>query len=177
MRALRRTVFLLQSRRARISARLALCAGTAVLLIAVANADGIMSAIQGGFAQIAGGALQLLGENAAVDGNTVRTARFGISVVTACTGLFLTGLFSIAVIAFPCGWRSKIGGILLGAGGIFALNVFRLVSLYYVGVYLSNWLDTVHLLVWQSLSIAFAVVVWLVWAGRGGRTRSREATR
>jgi len=161
---------------ARLVPRLVACVGIVGLLIVLANADGAMSAIQGAFARITGGILSLFGETVAVDGNTVQTGRFGISVVTACTGLFLTGLFSIAVIAFPTGLRSKLVGIGIGVVGLFVLNVVRLVSLYYVGVHLPGWLDTIHLLVWQSGLIVLAIAVWLLWAGTQGR-RHREATR
>jgi len=163
--------------RADLLLRLALCACVVGLLLLAANTDGVSSAIQRGFGHIVAGILNLFGEGAAIVGNTVQTERFGITVVTACTGLFLTGIFAAAVILFPTNWRAKTLGLGLGVGGIFLLNVIRLVSLYYIGVYLPTILETAHLLVWQSVLIAAAVILWLVWAGTWGRTSRREATR
>jgi len=163
------------SRAWRVGLRLAACAAVVALLVWVANADGVMSVIQGGFARVSGAVLGLFGERVSVDGNVVRTDRFAISVVTACTGLFLTGLFAAAVIASPARLRAKLVGIGIGVTGIFAVNVVRLVSLYYVGVHLPGLLDIVHLLIWQSLLIAFAVGLWLLWAGTWGRRPGREA--
>ena len=158
--------------------RLALCAGVIALLLWMAGSSYVMAGIQGGLARITGAVLNVLGERAAVHGNTVQTERFGISVVTACTGLFITGLFVVAVIAYPTRWRSSVLGVGIGIAGIFALNVVRLVSLYFVGVHFPGILDTVHLLVWQSLLIAFAVLLWLLWAGsRRHASRAKGATR
>ena len=154
--------------------RLVLCACVLGLLLWVAKHSLISSAIQGAFARIVGGILNVFGERASVIGNTVQTTQFGICVVTACTGLFLTGLFAAAVILFPTRWRVKWIGLGIGIGGIFLLNVVRLVTLYYIGVHWPAILDTVHRLVWQSLLIAFAVVRWLVWAGVWGRAPRRE---
>jgi exosortase/archaeosortase family protein len=146
-----------------------LAAGVIVLMIWTAGNESVMSAIQGSLARITGGILTALGQRAVVEGNTVRTAVFGISVVTACTGLFTAGLFLIAVLIYPAGWRSKLVGVGIGLCGILALNVVRLVSLYFVGVHFPSALEPIHLLVWQSLLIAFAVSLWLFWAGRLAR--------
>jgi len=151
--------------------RIVLCLAVVALMIAAATSDRVMAGIQGVLARVTGGVLALLGQRPVVEGNTVFTARFGITVVTACTGLFLTGLFLVAVLAFPATVPAKLIGAGLGVGGIFLLNVVRLVSLYFVGVHFPGILDTVHLLVWQSLLIVFAVVLWMVWAGTWGRSK------
>jgi len=125
-----------------------------------------MGGVQHGLARITSGVLNLLGHRTSVDGSTVASSLFGITVVTACTGLFTTGLFLIAVVVYPAGWRSRLIGAGLGIGGVFLVNVVRLVSLYYIGVHLPNFLDQAHQLIWQSVLIVFAVALWLLWAGR-----------
>jgi len=149
-------------------------AGAAALLIWLAGHETAMGAIQRVLAQITSGALNLFGHRTVVIGSSVTSAQFGITVVTACTGLFTTGLFLIAVLAYPTGWRSKLIGAAVGVGGIFAINVIRLVSLYYIGVHLPGFLDSAHQLIWQSLLIVFAVALWLLWAGRWAHV-AREA--
>jgi exosortase/archaeosortase family protein len=162
----------MRSRRAWITAVAVACA--AALLIWLAGHEQAMGAIQHGLAQITSGLLNLFGHRTVVTGTTVASGLFGITVVTACTGLFTTGLFLIAVLAYPTGWRSKLIGAAMGVGGIFALNVVRLVSLYYIGVHLPGFLDSAHQLIWQSVLIVTAVVLWLLWAGRWGYV-AREA--
>ena len=126
----------------------------------------VMEPIRSGLARITGVILGALGHRVIVSGNTVGSELFGISVITACTGLFTTGLFLIAVVAYPTRWASKLLGSAIGIGGILVLNVVRLVSLYYIGVHLPGFLNTAHQLIWQSLLILFSVVLWLLWAGR-----------
>jgi len=119
-----------------------------------------------GLARVTGTLLNVLGHSTSVSGNTVATESFGISVVTACTGIFVLGLYLVAVIAYPCRWISKLLGVLLGIGGVFMLNLIRLISLFYVGMHMPQHFDAVHQLVWQSLMIAFVVLLWLFWVGR-----------
>jgi len=140
--------------------------GVVLLLVWVSGNPAAMERIQSGFAQTTGAILGVLGHRVTVSGNTVGSESFGISIVAACTGLFTTGLFLIAVIAYPTRWVSKLIGSAVGIGGILLLNVVRLVSLYYIGVYLPGFLNTAHQLIWQSLLILFSVVLWLLWAGR-----------
>jgi len=159
-------------------ARLVVCAAIASLLIAAACSDGLMAGLQGGLARVTGAVLSVLGQAPVVDGNTVATEHFGLTVVTGCTGLFITGLFLVAVIAFPARVFARLIGVGIGIGGIFVLNVVRLVTLYFIGVHLPHLVETAHLLIWQSLLIVLAVLLWLVWVGVWGRSPQRkEATR
>ncbi|MFC2094992.1 hypothetical protein ACFLSW_00935 [Candidatus Bipolaricaulota bacterium] len=140
--------------------------GILAVLIILAGNETIMGGIQRFLALTSSGILNLFGQNTIVVGTTVQSSLFGISVVTACTGIFITGLFLIAVVAFPTRWRSRLIGAGIGIGGIFIVNIIRLVSLYFIGVHWPGFLDQAHQLIWQSLLIAIAVVLWLLWAGR-----------
>jgi len=141
-------------------------AGMLTVLIIMAGNETVMNGIQRSLAMISSGILNLFGQNTIVAGTTVQSSVFGITVVTACTGVFITGLFLIAVIAFPARWTSKIIGAGIGIVGIFLVNIVRLVSLYFIGVHWPGFLDQAHQLIWQSLLIVIAVALWLLWAGR-----------
>jgi exosortase/archaeosortase family protein len=136
------------------------------LLIALLGDDRATWAIRRVFALATSALLNALGNATVVRDADVLSSSFGISVVTACTGLFVTGLFLAAVVAFPSSWRAKLTGVGIGLAALFAVNVVRLASLYYVGMYWRSALEPIHQLVWQSLVIAFAVSLWLLWAGR-----------
>jgi len=152
--------------RRRNALSIAVAVGAAALLIWIAGNDAVMGALQRGLAEVTSGILNGFGHRTVVSGTTVASSVFGITVVTACTGLFTAGLFIVAVLAYPTRWRSKAIGVGLGVGGIFLLNIVRLVSLYYIGVHLPGFLAPAHQLVWQSVLIVFAVALWLLWAGR-----------
>ncbi len=137
-----------------------------IVLVLVASNDTIMGSAQRVLATTSCGILNLFGQDTVVVDTTVQSTTFGITVVTACTGAFLTGLFLIAVVAFPTRWVSKLIGVGIGIGGIFLVNIVRLVSLYFIGVHWPGFLPEAHQLIWQSLMIVIAVALWLVWAGR-----------
>ena len=118
------------------------------------------------YAVVTGFILGLLGNPVRVSGTLITSPSYSMEVVTACTGLFVTTIFLSAVIAYPCRLRTKLIGVAIGIPGIFLLNVVRLVTLFYVGIYLPRFADRVHLLVWQSLIILLVLVLWLFWVGR-----------
>ncbi len=153
-------------------------AGVLGLLVFLSQSAGSTSALRHMYAVVTGLVVNSFGAHAVVRGTDIVSAQFSISVVTACTGLFVTGLFLVAVAAFPASWRSRLVGAALGVAGLFFVNVVRLASLFYVGIHWPGILDVVHQLVWQSLVIVIAVSLWLLWAGRAapavtaaGRTR------
>lgn len=148
--------------------------GVLIGILCVAGSDRAMSGIQKALAVLSSALLNGLGQHTTVIGTTVQSDIFGISVVTACTGVFITGLFLVAVAAFPARWTGKLVGAGIGIVGIFSVNVIRLVSLYFIGVHWPNILDPAHQLIWQSLLILIAVALWLLWAGRWAHAASRS---
>lgn len=143
-----------------------------ILLAAVAagmtflmNHDSALATFQRGIATITSHVINLFGGRTSVSGNVIQSpGSFALSVVTACTGLFTTGVFIVAVLAFPAGLLAKLIGVLMGATGVFLINLLRLGSLFFVGVHFPNLFDRMHLLVWQSLVIVLALFLWLLWA-------------
>ena len=169
-----RLVRLLKSRRLWLT--VAALTAVACLWGWLAGSDAAMYAIQRTFAQTTSLVLNVFGSGTVAQGNVVFSEDFGITVVTACTGIFATGLFLLAVVAFPATWLSKLIGVSIGIAGLFVINVIRLASLYAVGIHWPSILDPVHQLVWQSLLIVLAIALWLLWASRatagsaGGRS-------
>jgi len=125
------------------------------------------------YAYVTGFVLGLLGNSVRVSGTMISSSRYSIEVVTACTGLFVTTIFLSAVIAYPCRMRAKLIGVAIGIPGIFLLNVIRLVTLFYIGLYLPRFAERAHLLVWQSLMILLSLVLWLFWVERFANVRAK----
>ncbi|MBI4201335.1 MAG: archaeosortase/exosortase family protein [Chloroflexi bacterium] len=120
----------------------------------------------------AAGALNVLGASVVNTGTVVGTSSFAYSVVAECTAIGPVILFAGAVMAYPATWRSRALGISLGVVLLSAVNLVRLVSLFYIGVYFPNYLPMAHYLVWQAAIILFAILLWLWWADRlTGRAR------
>ena len=84
-------------------------------------------------------------------------------------------LFIGAVIAYPASLRAKGLGVLIGVVFLGALNLARIMSLYWIGSTYPQYLDVVHLLVWQVLIIIIAIIMWPLWVERMAVARGRQA--
>jgi len=87
----------------------------------------------------------------------------GIKIVAGCNGVEAVLILVSAVLAFPAPWRHKLAGIVLGFVAIQALNLVRIISLYYLQRWNTVWFEWFHLYLWQALIILDALVFWLVW--------------
>ncbi len=115
-------------------------------------------------ARMSGGVLRLLGEDASVQGCMVRSPRFAVTIYNGCNGLITSLIFISGVLAFPARWRAKAVGAIGGLVAIQLINLVRIVSLFYIGVYLPRFFSESHIFVWQSLVILAGVSLWVVWA-------------
>ena len=87
----------------------------------------------------------------------------GIEIVAGCNGVEAVLILISAVLAFPAPWKYKFAGIGIGFVAIQALNLVRIISLYYLLLWNRVWFDWFHLYLWQALIILDALVFWLVW--------------
>lgn len=88
---------------------------------------------------------------------------FGVSIEPGCNGVEATIVLFAALVAYPASWRYRAWGFAIGFVAVQALNVLRVVSLFYLG----QWNDTVfrvfHEYLWQALIMIDVLVVWLLW--------------
>ena len=68
-----------------------------------------------------------------------------------------------AIFAFPAPFKNKLIGFAIGFVAIQALNLVRIISLFYMGQWSMTWFEWFHLYLWQALIILDALVVWLIW--------------
>ena|SRR5579863_5074428 len=97
----------------------------------------------------------------------------GIAIVAGCNGIEAILILISAVLAFPSPWKYKLIGMGLGFVAIQALNLVRIISLYYLYLWNRVWFDWFHLYLWQALIILDALIFWLVWL----RWLPRDASR
>jgi len=117
-------------------------------------------------ARVAGVILNAIGEPSRVTGATIWSANTTISVLPLCSALEFACFFCAAVTAFPAPLGCKIGGILLGVPLLLALNLARIVSLYYVGAHYQGFFNAVHEQVWPTLFILATILIcsgWIRW--------------
>lgn len=127
-------------------------------------------------ARVAGFLLTLLGEETRVNGTLLTSSRpFVVNIYTGCNGVLATSIYVSAVLAFPAGWRARAIGVALGIPAIQVINMARILSLYYIGVFWPRLFRAAHGYVWQSIVIFLSMVVWIYWAERFARPRQAPA--
>ncbi len=107
--------------------------------------------------------INLLGEDATREGLSVISPRYAVSVRRGCDAIEPSFLLIAAILAFPVPFRAKLPGILIGVLSVQGLNLVRIVSLYYTGVYFPKSFDMMHIEIWQPLFILAVLLIWVVW--------------
>lgn len=140
--------------------------GAANLALATAPArDGAIPAYLRGWAQISGSVLRVFGEKKVeVVSHTVSSDRFTVDIKRGCDALQPTVLFISAVLASPVGLLSKVPGLLIGFLFLMAMNLVRVISLFYIGIHIPRWFDTAHHDIWQATFIILSISAWALWA-------------
>ena len=97
---------------------------------------------------------------------------FGVSIEAGCNGIEACIVLFAAIIAFPSSWRHKIVGFLAGFVAIQALNVVRVISLFYLGQWNMSVFNFAHEFLWQGLIMLDVLIVWLLWVRAGSKERA-----
>jgi exosortase H (IPTLxxWG-CTERM-specific) len=91
------------------------------------------------------------------------TNGFAISIEAGCNGVEAALILVAAMIAFPAPWKHRALGILAGLFAVQALNVVRVVSLFYLGQWNVAAFEWAHYYLWQALIMLDVLIVWLLW--------------
>jgi exosortase H (IPTLxxWG-CTERM-specific) len=107
----------------------------------------------------------LFDPNVAASGKILRSTanNFAVSIEAGCNGVEATIVLLAAILAFPAPWKNKLIGLAAGTIAVQALNVIRVISLFYLGQWDFQVFEWAHLYVWQALIMLDVLVVWLVW--------------
>lgn len=122
-------------------------------------------------AQMSGKVLAGFGEDIAIEGCLLRSPRFAVTIYNGCNGLITSIIFMAGVLAFPARPLNKLLGVVGGLLAIQVINLTRIISLFYIGVFFPSFFDSSHIVVWQSIVILSGVVLWIIWATRFARPK------
>jgi exosortase/archaeosortase family protein len=126
-------------------------------------------------AHVSAGLLRMVGEEVFASGVVLRGDRFAVSIHRGCEALEPTVLFAAAALSAPFPWRMRVAGVLSGILALGALNLVRIVSLYYVGARWPAAFQTLHVDFWPVAFIAVTLMLWLAWAVWAVRSRTQTA--
>jgi exosortase H (IPTLxxWG-CTERM-specific) len=106
----------------------------------------------------------IFGEGASAQGTSLSSSRFSVDIRHGCDAIEPSALFIAAVLAFPAPWRSKLPGILIGTLVLAVINLVRIVTLFYTGIYYPRAFEAMHVDVWQPIFIVLSLTFWVMWA-------------
>ena len=95
------------------------------------------------------------------------SANFGVSIEPGCNGVEACIVLFAAIMAFPSSWRHKFTGLVAGFAAVQALNVVRVISLFYLGQWSRPAFNFAHDFLWQGLIMLDVLVVWVLWVRAG----------
>ena len=108
--------------------------------------------------------LRVLREPIAVAGTVISTAHFALEVRNGCNAVEAMMILAAAVVAFPATLRSRLTGLVAASVAIQLVNLIRVTSLVWLGEHYRAAFDVVHVAVWQTLVIACAVAMFILWS-------------
>jgi exosortase H (IPTLxxWG-CTERM-specific) len=115
--------------------------------------------------RISAGIATLFDSHVAAVGRILRSTAngFAVSIEAGCNGVEAAIVLSAGMLAFPAPWKHRAIGILAGLCAVQALNVVRVISLFYLGQWNVAAFQWAHLYLWQALIMLDVLVVWLIW--------------
>jgi exosortase H (IPTLxxWG-CTERM-specific) len=116
-------------------------------------------------AKVSVGLVGLFDSHAVAFGKVLQSTSngFAISIERGCNGVEAVIILVAAMLAFPAPWKHRLVGIGLGFLAIQALNLVRIISLFYLGQWNRVWFDWFHLYLWQALIVLDALIAFLIW--------------
>ena len=115
------------------------------------------------YARMAGFVLHLVDASVSVTGRTI-VGRFSLEIIRSCDAIEVNILFASAVLACPARATKKALALVLGLAALVLVNLLRITSLYYVGLYRMAWFETVHLELWPLGMVGMAAISFVLWA-------------
>ena len=119
--------------------------------------------------------LRLFGIQATGSGSMISSPEFSVNILNVCNGLEVTAILFATVLGFPATWKNKLLGLAVGYPAIYAINLLRIIVLFFLGYKQPKIFDTVHYYYAQAFVIIATVGVWLVWvslySAYGSKTR------
>lgn len=135
-----------------------------LFLLWVAPSGGFQSYLRA-IATASATVLRVLGDDASATGTSVLSPRFSLNIDRGCDAIQVSALLIFAVLVWPLSvshWR-RASGMAIGTLLLAMLNIVRIVSLYYIGIYLPGAFETIHIDVWQPAFIVATLLLWVIW--------------
>lgn len=88
---------------------------------------------------------------------------FSYRIAYVCSGFRPAALIAVTLLVAPATWRARIVGLGVALAGIEALNLLRLVHLYWTGVVDPDAFLVAHRIVWNAIAIVATIGFLGIW--------------
>lgn len=102
-------------------------------------------------------------ETLIVDGTIYLRNNIAFKIILECTGVYEMIILTSVILSYPTGIINKLYGIFVGIIIIYILNMFRLLSIFYVLVYYTEKFDFVDRYLWQVSLVIFILLAYTIW--------------
>lgn len=130
-----------------------------------------------GIAYVSAFILQLFDSTVHAQGIVIANQLTGhaVSIQPGCNGVEAMICLTAAILATPATWRQRLFGLFIGFIAIQALNIVRVISLFYLLQWNETWFLWAHLYLWQALIILDGLIVYLIWLRTLNRGEEAQA--
>jgi len=118
------------------------------------------------YAKISGFILKLFNYPVLVSGDSLGANSFSISIKNGCDAIEAIAILFCGILVYPSTKMSKLKGIFYGLIILALLNIIRILSLFFIGIYIQPMFEIMHTGVWQVLFIIFPIIIIFVWVNR-----------
>ena len=108
--------------------------------------------------------LRWFGEDVTANGFSLLSTRTSLEIRHGCDALLPSALFVSAVLASPVSLITKIPGMIAGVIFLLLMNLVRIATLFYAGVFIPRYFERMHLEVWPAIFILVSLTLWVIWA-------------
>jgi exosortase/archaeosortase family protein len=135
-----------------------------------------LPALQKTNAKVSTAVLNVFGEEATNHATNISSRRYSINIAHGCDAIEPAALFVAAVLAFPASFAAKVPALFIGTALLLIINLVRIISLYYTGVFWPAAFETMHVDVWQPAFIVLSLFFWVSWALWATRPKPRAVS-
>ncbi|GAB5466930.1 MAG: hypothetical protein Kapaf2KO_23660 [Candidatus Kapaibacteriales bacterium] len=114
-------------------------------------------------AWIASGIIGLFSDNVYASGEFINGSGRSMALSYGCDGTDQFIVFIAALVAFPAEWKKKAVGLAIGIGLLYAINIIRIVGLFYIFGRSVESFDLFHETILPLVFIALSLVMWYMW--------------
>jgi exosortase H (IPTLxxWG-CTERM-specific) len=96
-------------------------------------------------------------------GSVIMLPSVSLDVQFGCNGLEAVMIYSVAVLAYPAGWKKKLLGIIAGFVILQTVNIIRIVFLIYSSMHFKKLFEFIHIYIAQGIMIALSLGVFFLY--------------